>query len=60
MKPSWRDQEKLGPGPARGQLGRQVIQERPDVISPEARAHARWSAPLVMKTPRRRNEEGDS
>ena len=39
---------------------RQVVKKDADVLPPEARAHARSSAPLVMNTPRRRNEDGDS
>jgi hypothetical protein len=54
------DEDELGSRPAGRQFRRQVIEERADVLTPEARAHARSSAPLVMKTPRRRNEDGDS
>ena len=54
------DEEELGSRPACSQFRRQVIEKRADVLPPEAGAHARSSAPLVMKTPRRRNEDGDS
>ena len=54
------DKEQVGPGTACRELLRQVIQECADVFPPEASRHARSSAPLVMNTPRRRNEDGDS
>src|SRR4249920_689256 len=54
------DEEELGSRPPCRQFRGQVIEKRADVLPPESGAHARSSAPLVMKTPRRRNEDGDS
>jgi hypothetical protein len=54
------NEEQLGSRPARRQFRGQVVEERADVLPPEAGTHARSSAPSVMKTPRRRNEDGDS
>jgi DNA-binding NarL/FixJ family response regulator len=54
------DQEDICARTARSEFLTQIIQQGTDVVAPEPQAHARWSAPRVMKTPRRRNDDGDS
>lgn len=47
------DEEELGPRPACLEFFGRVVQQGAGVLPPEARLHARFSAPSVMKTPRR-------